>query len=63
MSAVLYLVVGSDVPGQNREVVEAQRHVVVHVLVQPLIGGVGVAMETETERSDTTQTTPRRTMA
>lgn len=47
MCAGRYLVVGLDVSGQNREVVEPQRRVVVHVLVQPLVGRAGVAMETQ----------------
>lgn len=40
-----HLVVGPDVSGEDAEVVEAQRHVIVHVFVQPLVGWTGVTAE------------------
>lgn len=42
----VYLVVCPDVSGENGEVVKAKRHVVVHILVQPLMSWAGVTMAT-----------------
>lgn len=46
MCVCVYLVVRPDMSGEDCQVVKAQRHIIVHVLVQPLIGGARVAMET-----------------
>lgn len=46
-----YLVVLPDVSGENGQVVEAKRHIIVHILVQPRIGWAGVAMETNTHNT------------
>lgn len=43
-----HLVVRPDVSGENSQVVKAKRHIIVHILVQPLIGWAGVTMETNT---------------
>ena len=48
-----YLVVRPDVSGENGQVVEAERHVIVHILGQSLIGGAGVTMETQTHYRST----------
>lgn len=42
----VYLVIRPDVSGENGEVVKAKRHVVVHILVQPLMSWAGVTMAT-----------------
>lgn len=41
-----YLVICPDVSGEDRKVVQSKRHIIAHVLVQPLIIGVGVTVET-----------------
>lgn len=46
MRVCVYLVVRPDVSGENGEVVKAKRHVVVHILVQPLMSWAGVTMAT-----------------
>lgn len=43
----VYLVIVPDLPGKDRQVVETKGHIVVHVLIQPLIGRAGVTMETQ----------------
>lgn len=48
----VYLVVCPDVSGENGQVVEAKRHIIVHILVQPLIGWAGVTMETHTHTTE-----------
>lgn len=41
-----YLVICPDVASEDRKVVKPKRHIVAHVLVQPLIIWAGVTMET-----------------
>lgn len=44
----VYLVVHPDVSDENGEVIQAKRHIIVHILVQPLLGWAGVTIETHT---------------
>lgn len=41
-----YLVVCPDLSGEDRKVVKTKRHIIAHILVQPLIIWAGVPMET-----------------
>ena len=46
-----YLVITADLSGEHRQVVETKGHIIVHVLIQALIGWARVTTETQIQQS------------